>query len=159
VKYVILIIFPLFISCMSSTTRFSTTPTSEQHDQSTAKRTDLINASKSWMGCPYLYGGTSRSGVDCSGLVQQIFKEVYRINLPRSTKQQFKEGQFVRLNSLNIADLVFFKTNRSAGVDHVGIYLGDDEFVHASTSRGVMISNLSEKYFKQRFAGARRIIY
>jgi len=117
---------------------------------------NIVSASRPWMGAPYKYGGTSFDGVDCSGFVQQIYLQVFDIALPRTTKAMFNEGSFVREGWLNCADLLFFKNVRGAGVDHVGIYIGNNKFVHASTSRGVVISDLSSDYYSKHFVSARR---
>ncbi|MBE9532121.1 MAG: C40 family peptidase, partial [Proteobacteria bacterium] len=91
-----------------------------------------------WKGVRYRYGGLSKKGVDCSGFVYLTFKSDFDIVLPRTTKGQAKEGKSVKRSKLRPGDLVFFKTSRK--VRHVGIYIEDDKFLHASTSKGVMIS-------------------
>ena len=95
-------------------------------------------------------------GVDCSGLTSLVMEEFFGIQIPRSSEEQFKNGAIVRDDFIQSGDLVFFKNVRGVGVDHVGIYLGDSKFIHASQSRGVMISDIEEDYYSQRFAGARR---
>jgi lipoprotein Spr len=157
VRYVLIFTLPIFVSCISSTTRFAAPRNANKSGQSFDTRSELIQASTSWMGCAYLFGGSSRNGIDCSGLVQQIFKQVFQIDLPRSTQQQYKKGIYVRRSALLAGDLVFFKNQRGAGIDHVGIYLGEGEFLHASTTEGVIISRLDEAYYRSRYAGARRI--
>jgi len=117
---------------------------------------NIISASKPWMGAPYKYGGTSYEGVDCSGFVQQIYLQVFDIKLPRTTETMYAKGSFVREGWLNCADLLFFKNVRGGGVDHVGIYIGNNKFVHASTSRGVVISDLTSDYYSKHFVSARR---
>jgi cell wall-associated NlpC family hydrolase len=86
-----------------------------------------------------------------------VFERFDGTDLPRKASEQFKIGQRVRKNSLRYGDLVFFKIN-GRSISHVGIYIGHDEFVHASYSSGVVISHIDEKYWQKRFAGARRII-
>ena len=157
VKYVILLTLPFIVSCISSTTRFGAPRTTNPTDHRSNTRASIIRASESWMGCPYLFGGTTRNGIDCSALVWQIFKQAFQIDLPRSTQKQFKKGVYVRSSALIAGDLVFFKNQRGAGVDHVGIYVGNGEFLHASTTKGVIISSLDEDYYQRRYAGARRI--
>ncbi len=106
----------------------------------------------SWKGTPYKLGGTGRRGIDCSAFVQNLYREVYGINLPRTTKRQVEEGKKVRRSSLEVGDLVFFKTGFN--LRHVGIYVGDNEFIHASTSNGVIKSKIThywdEKYWQSR---------
>ncbi len=110
----------------------------------------------SWLGVPYLYGGENRDGLDCSSFTQHIFKETFHLDIPRTTRGQFAMGQTVRGGFLRCGDIVFFKNVRGRGVDHTGVYLGHNHFAHASTTRGVVISDLSTSYYKQRFVGARR---
>ncbi len=106
----------------------------------------------SWKGTPYKLGGTGRRGIDCSAFVQNLYKEVYGINLPRTTKLQVKEGKKIKRSSLEIGDLVFFKTGFNTR--HVGVYVGNNEFVHASTSKGVIKSQIvyywDDKYWQSR---------
>jgi cell wall-associated NlpC family hydrolase len=108
-----------------------------------------------WIGTPYRFGGEGRSGIDCSAFTRQVFRETFGIELPRNTALQVQEGFEVSRDELQAGDLVFF---RRGGTRHVGVYLGDGEFIHASTSRGVMISNLSEGYFDRYYWTSRRIL-
>ena len=110
---------------------------------------------KPWLGTPYKYGKASKSGTDCSGYVMNIYKEKTGISLPHSSTQMFQMGKKIEKGGLKTGDLVFF--GGGSGVDHVGVYLGDGNFTHASTSRGVMISPLTDSYWQPRYKGARRI--
>ncbi|HSH56329.1 MAG TPA: NlpC/P60 family protein, partial [Halomonas sp.] len=104
----------------------------------TLVRQALLAQHERWAGTPYRLGGTSRHGVDCSALVQNIFAETFQLLLPRTTSEQLSEGRPVSRDELAPGDLVFF---RPPGVyRHVGIYIGEGRFLHASSSRGVMIS-------------------
>lgn len=117
---------------------------------------NIISVAQPWMGAPYKFGGTSYDGVDCSGLVKSIFKDVFNIDLPRTTALMYQQGIFVR-QGLQCGDLVFFKNIAGrGGVDHVGIYVGNDRFIHASTSQGVVISELSSDYYSSHYVSARR---
>jgi hypothetical protein len=109
----------------------------------------------SWMGTRYMYGGISRNGVDCSGFTLVTYKELFGRELPRTVREQVKKGAAVDKDLLQPGDLVFFKINIFQ--KHVGIYLENDHFVHASLSSGVMISRLNDSYWKQRFWQAKRI--
>lgn len=108
-----------------------------------------------FLGVPYAFGGTSASGFDCSGFVQHVYARL-GLHLPRTADAQFTEGKRVRGQLLR-GDLVFFETY-AAGVSHVGIYLGNNRFVHASSSRGVTVSSLHERYWSARYLGAKRLI-
>jgi len=117
---------------------------------------NIISAAKPWLGVPYKFGGTDYDGVDCSGFVQQLYQQVFDIRLPRTTDQMYAGGSFVRAGWLACADLLFFKNIRGGGVDHVGIYIGNNKFVHASSSQGVVISDLTSEYYSAHFVSARR---
>ena len=103
-----------------------------------------------WIGTPYRSGGHTKRGTDCSGLTGEIYRKVYRVRLPRSTGEQLAACRKVARRGLKEGDLVFFHNGKSRKkVTHVGIYLKDDKFVHASTSRGVIVSSLNENYWRR----------
>lgn len=99
-----------------------------------------------WQGTPYRIGGSSSIGIDCSGFVQITYREQFGINLPRTTEQQLRIGQRISRAELQPGDLVFFRNGR-----HVGIYLEGHNFLHASTTRGVMISSLKNTYWSRHY--------
>ena len=110
------------------------------------------------IGTPYRAGGDSKRGTDCSGLVSQLYKKVYHTRLSRSTDGQLKESSKISRRNLREGDLVFFTSRASRKkVAHVGIYLKDGKFIHASTSQGVIVSNLREKYYTQHWLCGGRI--
>lgn len=110
-----------------------------------------------WMGVPYRAGGESKRGTDCSGLTCQIYKKVYHTKLSRSTEGQKKESSKVAKRNLREGDLVFFTSSRSGRkVAHVGIYLKDGKFIHASTSQGVIVSRLDEPYYTKHWISGGR---
>ncbi|NNE69579.1 MAG: hypothetical protein HKN29_04355 [Rhodothermales bacterium] len=116
---------------------------------------DLLRSEiDTWMGTPYRWGGEDRNGVDCSAFVQNVFRDALDLTLPRTTSQQQTAGLRVSRAALEPGDLVFFHTPKRT--DHVGIYLGQGDFAHASSSRGVMVSNLSESYWATAYTDARR---
>ncbi|WP_181574062.1 NlpC/P60 family protein [Enterobacter sp. 148H3] len=112
-----------------------------------------------WEGVKYKLGGNSRHGIDCSSLMQEIYHASFadRIGeqLPRTTSRQIALGKEASRETLRPGDLVFFSL--SAGVRHVGVYIGDAQFIHASTSRGVMISSVDDRFWKKRFITGRRV--
>jgi len=110
-----------------------------------------------YLDAPYKYGGNSNDGIDCSGFTRQIFLNSFSIELPRSAREQFEVGEKVDKDDLEFGDLVFFNTSRRSKPGHVGIYIGDNQFVHSSRKLGVTISSLNEKYYAKRYYGARRI--
>lgn len=109
-----------------------------------------------WLGVPYKYGGTTKQGVDCSGFCANVFRTVYHISLGRSAQDIYEQSKPVNRAAVREGDLVFFKIN-SQRVSHVGIYLSENKFVHASTSRGVMISDLGEAYWTKYYFGFGRV--
>jgi len=111
-----------------------------------------------WVGVKYRKGGMDRSGIDCSGLAAQMYLAVTGIALPRSTQDQSRCGNLVSRTDLRPGDLIFFVTLKDKQVDHVGIYLGDTKFVHASYSKGVVVSSLLQDYYVQRYHSARRVV-
>lgn len=116
-----------------------------------------INAAE-WIGTPYRPGGADSHGTDCSGLVYRLYKDTYRIRLPRSTDGQLKESARIASRNLREGDLVFFTSRASRKkVAHVGIYLKNGKFIHASTSRGVIVSNLQENYYTQHWLCGGRV--
>ena len=114
------------------------------------KNKKLYAVIKPWMGVPYKYGGTTKQGVDCSGFVGNIYREAYGITLHRTANDMQQDVKKVSKSQLREGDLVFF-VNSHGKVSHVGIYLHDGLFVHSSTSRGVIISPLSDSYWSQHF--------
>lgn len=110
----------------------------------------LYDAIQAWMGTPYRYGGNDKDGVDCSGFVGHIYRQVYNYNLHRVANDMQQDVILISKSELREGDLVFF-TNSKGKVSHVGIYLKDGLFVHSSTSRGVIISRLDDKYWSKHF--------
>lgn len=118
----------------------------------------LYNFIDEWYGTRYRLGGTDKSGIDCSAFAQQLYEQVFCTNLVRTAMEQFKSCKLVfDKDELKEGDLVFFKI-RSKRISHVGIYLANNFFVHASASQGVMISSLTEGYWQRFFAGAGKIL-
>lgn len=107
-----------------------------------------------WQGVPYQWGGLTHKGVDCSGFVHITYLQALGQNVPRSTQLQMQQGTKVKASELSAGDLVFFKT--SAKDRHVGIYLENKEFLHASTSQGVTVSRLDNPYWQSAYLFAKR---
>ena len=119
----------------------------------------IVETAKKYMGTPYVWGGTSTSGFDCSGFVYYVYKECgYSIN--RTAESIYSNGEYVDRSALQPGDAICFTTSRSATyIGHVGIYIGDGQFIHASSGTGyVTISSLSETYYNNHYYGARRIV-
>jgi cell wall-associated NlpC family hydrolase len=164
---VVLIGLLTFTAC-GSKPRYTSTPVQEkgpqiQSDYPTGEKESSIDRNKmgriidSFMGTPYEYGGEGRSGIDCSGLVRQVYKQYAGFDLPHDTKKLYQLVKQVEAEDLVYGDLVFFSDGWFS-VSHVGIYVGDGKFVHASETYGVMVSSLEEDHFRRRYRGARRVI-
>jgi cell wall-associated NlpC family hydrolase len=119
------------------------------------KNLTLYRELENWLGTRYVYGGTSHRGVDCSSLMQHLYKDAFKKSIPRTAHEQFGYTERISRTELKEGDLIFFNT--TGGVSHVGIYLQNDYFCHASSSRGVTISNLTENYYRARYIGAGRV--
>ena len=115
----------------------------------------LVSFLEEWYGIPYKYGGGTKTGIDCSAFSSAMMDSVYNIDVPRTCREQYQAGTKIKKSELMQGDLVFFNT--SGGISHVGVFLGHNKFVHASTSSGVMISDLDDGYFKRRYVGSARI--
>jgi cell wall-associated NlpC family hydrolase len=122
--------------------------------RSSALASSLTRSAMRFLGTPYAFGGTSARGFDCSGYVQHVFA-MMGVHLPRTADAQYDVGRKIA-GAMRAGDLVFFQTY-TAGVSHVGIYLGHDRFVHASSSQGVTVSSLHESYWAARYVGAKRV--
>ena len=165
----------LFSSCQS-TSRFASASSKDQPEKiginsslSKSKRSNknyddselnliqskIISTSFNYIGTPYCYGGNSEGDCfDCSGFVQTVFTTI-GISLPRTSSEQYQTGKEISLGEAIAGDLIFFQDNRR--INHVGIYLGNNEMIHASTSKGVIRQNLNDNYFQSHLAGLRRV--
>ncbi|WP_163558857.1 NlpC/P60 family protein [Halomonas sp. NO4] len=119
-------------------------------------RLALLDQHERWAGTPYRLGGSTQRGIDCSALVQRVFAEAFRLELPRTTGRQVQEGDPVARDALEVGDLVFFRP--PGAYDHVGIYVGEGFFLHASTSQGVTLSRLDNAYWRRHYWQARRTL-
>ena len=130
---------------------------------SRVKRADVaVQTARSYIGTPYKYGGTTRAGIDCSALVYHSYKAA-KVDLPRTSKDQSKEGEKINKRNLKVGDIVFFATGKKKReINHAGIVSsaknGEIKFIHASTSLGVTESSLNSEYYKKRFRKAKRVL-
>ena len=118
----------------------------------------LIDGAYSWIGTPYRYGGNERSGTDCSGFVQRLFADIAAVNLPRNSRKQAEYCNKVNKKQIQPGDLLFFDgSSVGSGIGHVGLYVGEGRMIHASTSRGVIVSGIDEAYYDRRYRQAGRV--
>lgn len=127
-----------------------------------AKVQQIIESAEDFLGTPYRFGGKTKSGVDCSGLVFSVYS-INNVALPRRSEDQSLKGKKIEIEDAKPGDLLFFSTSGSGNVSHVGIVkeiknLGEVIFIHSSTSQGVIISSLNEKYWNKAFLFARRVL-
>jgi lipoprotein Spr len=118
----------------------------------------LLQKIDEWWGTPYLYGGSSKRGVDCSYFTLDVMNAIYNTNLKRTAAEQYTQSEKIDWTDLKEGDLIFFKTDASRSITHVGIYMTNNKFVHASTSQGVTISDLSEPYWQKRLYSLGRVL-
>ena len=110
-----------------------------------------------YLDTPYKFGGNSESGIDCSAFTKTVFSNTFSMELPRTAKEQYQVGDEIdSKNDLKFGDLVFFNTRKRVKPGHVGIYIGDNLFAHAS-KKGVTVSSLEDNYYSRKFMGGRRI--
>jgi len=122
----------------------------------TVVRQALLEQHQRWAGTPYRIGGTTDRGIDCSALVRNVFRDTFDVELPRSTQDQVHEGRPIDRQELQAGDLVFFRP--PGRYNHVGIYVGNGYFLHASTSKGVIISSLDNSYWQRYYWQSRRAL-
>jgi len=117
----------------------------------------LLQKIDEWWGTPYSLGGSTKNGVDCSYFTFDVMKEVYKVNLKRTAAEQYEQSSKIEWNNLKEGDLIFFKTEGRRNISHVGIYLANNKFAHASTSQGVTISDLADPYWQRRLYSLGRV--
>jgi cell wall-associated NlpC family hydrolase len=118
-------------------------------------RTSLVNTAQSYLGVPYLWGGTSAQGFDCSGLTMSVYR-LNGLQLPRNSRDQFEAGTPVPVEELRQGDLLFFATGGAGSVSHVGLYVGEGTFIHApSRGKSICREQLATSYYRKTFVGAR----
>jgi probable lipoprotein NlpC len=154
----------LLLSILAASTLFLMSCASHKHVSGRDVQVDkVIATARSFIGTPYKYGGTTRAGMDCSGLLINSFREI-SFALPRSSEDQSKIGEEIKMSDLQPGDLIFFATGKKRKkVTHVGLVTecngkDDVKFIHASSSLGVVETNLYAEYYQKRFRGARRVI-
>jgi len=160
----LLLISLLLASCQSSRRFTSEISTEKKISKSLSVPSDenlsnlqktVLNEAESLLGTPYCFGGISADCFDCSGFVSTVYQKA-GINLPRTSSEQFEFGSPVTEKNKEPGDLIFF--GNSKGISHVGIYIGKERFIHASTSKGVIIQSVFDDYYLNRFVGFRRVI-
>ncbi|MBS1638020.1 MAG: C40 family peptidase [Bacteroidetes bacterium] len=125
-------------------------------DEKQLKNTALYIFINDWYGVPYKYGGKDKQGVDCSGFSMTLYNTVYHKQISPSAKTQAEESKKIDASDLKEGDLVFFDIN-SGKISHVGVYLQNNKFIHASTKKGVIINDLNEPYYKKYFVRSGRV--
>jgi lipoprotein Spr len=157
-KIALLLLLLILVASCKSTSSATKSSKSKKSDKLTEQ---IIDSAEDNLGSPYKSGGTSKSGFDCSGLVYSTFKN-YSIVLPRRSIDMSNSGKLIDVKDAEKGDLIFFKTNGSKQINHVGLIIEIDgnyiKFIHSSTSKGVIISSTKEEYYKKAFAQVNRIL-
>jgi cell wall-associated NlpC family hydrolase len=149
-------LLPIILSGCTTAPRYRSSPT--EVEPSDVDHHEVVDEARRYVGAPYRMGGTSLGGIDCSGLVVTVY-EKFGIAMPRTSSEQARFGIKIDRSELVPGDLVFFRTTGSTKITHVGIYSGAGEFIHASTrSKRVKFDRLDNKYFRKRYATARRVL-
>lgn len=131
----------------------------DEYMSSGIEKKALMNQIMQWIGTRYRYGGTTTKGIDCSAFIQRVYNKAGGVELPRTARMQYTQGLRVEsLEDLQFGDLVFFQTRRRPRVSHVGVYLGDKLFAHASSRYGVTVSSLESTYYNKRFICGQRLM-
>ncbi len=163
-KKILQLLFVLILSaCGGKKKTADTAPTNnnDPHPVKFSLAEDIVETAKSYDGTPYKYAGTTRKGMDCSGLVYTAFK-AHGKDLPRASYLMAEKGKEISLNDVRKGDLLFFKTSKRNRISHVGLVVSEEgepvRFIHATTSRGVLTSSLLENYWKNTFVGIKRIL-
>ena len=132
-------------------------PIPKENVNSKIPQQKMMDVVLNYLGTPYKFGGATLEGIDCSAFTQVVYDKSIGKKIPRSTGEQFNFGAEIKSNEIEFGDLLFFN-NEQSKLSHVGVYIGDNLFAHASESAGVTISSFGSNYYKKRFTGARRII-
>lgn len=152
----ILLIFGL--NSAYSSTHLSNVLKHQIHILHSKSSKNVISEAKKYLGTKYKFGGSTRRGLDCSAFTRLVIKKTKKKTIPRTAEKQASVGKHVRKKDLKPGDLVFFKNTYKKGISHVGIYIGYNKFIHASSgAKKVTISSLNKKYYKKHYAGARRL--
>lgn len=123
--------------------------------ENSSYRSNLMDFYNEWKDVKYKFGGNSKKGIDCSAFTQRVLKEKFDVSIPRTTRTQVKVGKVIKKSNLKIGDLVFFKTGKTDR--HVGIYMGNGEFMHASI-KGIKFTKLDKPFYKKAYWTSRRVI-
>jgi len=165
IKSTLLVLILIGLASCTSAVRFSSDNNESKSQKKIANkdivtpssdlRYKIIHEAKQWIGTTYKYGGESKNGADCSGFVMSVYQSS-GIELPRTSQQQFNYVEIINNYEREVGDLIFFQKNNK--IFHVGIYLGDNNIIHASSSKGVIIQSIDDNFFDDKYAGSGRII-
>ncbi|CAL2102731.1 NlpC/P60 family protein [Tenacibaculum sp. 190130A14a] len=152
----------IMISCGSSKNVASSKPSKAKTKKKVTIADKIVWTAVSYKGVPYKFGGMTKRGMDCSGLIHTSFKQ-RNVNLPRTSREMYAKGYDIPLKKVQRGDLLFFKTARKKGkVNHVGLVTsvknGDIHFIHSTSSRGVIVTSLWQKYWRKAFIKAKRVL-
>ena len=167
-RYMILLLALSLVACQS-TVRYTSggdvydpdvnnQPSSGEQSGSVVVPASMGKIIAGYLRTPYKSGGMNKDGIDCSGLIHVVYKQYNGTRLPVNSGKLFNNLRSVEYENIKYGDLIFFNLN-GAGISHVGIYVGNQKFVHASKSRGVIISSMKENYYRNAFKGARRVLW
>jgi cell wall-associated NlpC family hydrolase len=148
--------YKFWLFLLISTLLFTSCNASKNTSNHVTTQQKLESQYQLYKGVKYKYGGTDKRGFDCSGFTQKVYSNAFNIQLPRTTEAMAQVGQKVSSKKLEPGDLVFFRPSRK--YNHVGIFVGDDTFIHSSTSKGVIKSKMDNPYWSKKYKHAKRIL-
>lgn len=148
----------VLVMFMAAIMMLTLSPLSSFKSEAASTGESIISYGKKFMGVPYVWGGTSPSGFDCSGFTQYIFKNAAGISIPRTTDQQYNIGTSVAKSDLQPGDLIFYKNTYKQGISHVGVYAGNNMVLNATSSNGIDLVSMDNPYWGPKYAGAKRVL-
>ncbi|OXS74722.1 C40 family peptidase [Domibacillus enclensis] len=147
-----------FLSFLAVILFLSMSPLASTKTEAASVGESIVEYGKKFMGVPYVFGGTTPNGFDCSGFIQYIFRNAADMSLPRTTGEQYNLGTPVAKSDLQVGDLVFYANTYKKGISHVGVYAGNNQVLNATSSKGIALVSMNDSYWGAHYAGSKRVL-